>query len=569
MEEETGPIVAESKPILQFIVGNRFEVPIFQRTYSWEKTHCQQLWKDIERVGQGDNEEIHFVGSVVYALKGISDGTPLLVIDGQQRLTTLSLILEVLARRLENPTELIKGLSESKIRNDYCLNSSEDGEERYKLILTETDQKILQAILDRSSELPENYSLSNVWKNFKFFEERITKLSDLNPLWRGLNKLMVVCVGLDKRQNNPQQIFERMNSTGKKLNEADLVRNFVLMSLEPQTQNRLYKEHWRPMEKEFGDELVTLFDRFMRDYLTIKNEGVIPKIGDVYEEFKTYRRKTAESMDVATLVQDVRKFAGFYCAIALEKKENDPVLAPAFTDFRELKAKVAYPLLLRLYDDYKNEKRLLDRSEFAQIVQLIVSYIFRRAVCKIPTNTLNKTFATFGKEIDNNRYLESVKDHFLSLESNRRFPNDKEFRDALKERDLYHFQPQNRKYWLLRLENYDRLERISPDEYSIEHIMPQDENLHIEWRNALGNNWKEAHQTWLHRLGNLTLTPTRYNSKYGNHPFAKKRDMEWGYHASPLRLNEGLRQAKKWDVEEIQQRGEYLANLATEVWKAP
>ena len=559
----------KAKSILQFLNESpQFTIPIFQRIYSWDTGHCEQLWEDIMDVGGNDGDRVHLVGSVIYILEGGYSQSPLSVIDGQQRLTTVLLILEALARKLSqlsDATNPIDGVSERTIKDRYLLSTKD---KKCKLILTQTDKATLAALLERVP-LPTECS-NRVLDNFNFFVRCLDESSkDLNLIWQGLGKLMIIEVGLKRELNDPQRIFESMNHKGKELSQADLIRNFVLMDLVPERQTRLHEGYWRPMEVEFGEELTSRFDRFMRDYLTIKNEGVIPNIGDVYEEFKTYRRKTAKKMNVDTLVQGVRKFAGYYCAIALEGKESDPVLAPAFTDFRELKAKVAYPLLLRLYNDYKNEERLLDSYDFAQIVQLIVSYIFRRAVCKIPTNTLNKTFATFGKEIDNNRYLESVKDYFLSLESNRRFPNDEEFRDALKDRDLYHFQPQNRKYWLLRLENHDRLERISPDEYSIEHIMPQDENLHIEWRNALGNNWKEAHQTWLHRLGNLTLTPTRYNSKYGNHPFAKKRDMEWGYHASPLRLNEGLRQAKKWDVEEIQRRGEYLANLATEVWKAP
>ena len=221
--------------LLEFIKGSsQFIIPIYQRTYSWEIGHCQQLWDDIMRVGESDNDESHFVGSVVYVRKGETGRTPLFVIDGQQRLTTVSLILEALARRLENKnkSDQVKGLSDNDIRRNYFRNKSEKGEGKYKLVLTQNDKGVLQALIGHS-KLPDDYSLSDMWKNFNFFEERIAELDDLTPFWRGLNKLIIVYVALNGQQNNPQQIFESMNHMGKKLNQADLIRNFVLMGLEP------------------------------------------------------------------------------------------------------------------------------------------------------------------------------------------------------------------------------------------------------------------------------------------------------------------------------------------------
>ena len=541
--------------LLEFIKNSsQFIIPIYQRTYSWEIGHCQQLWNDIMRVGESDNGESHFVGSVVYVRKGESAGTPLFVIDGQQRLTTVSLILEALARRLENnrdEDEQVKGLSDNDIRRNYFPNKSEKGEGKYKLVLTQTDKEILQSLLGRS-KLPDDYSSSDMWKNFNFFEERIARLDNLTPFWKGLNKLMIVYVALNREQNNPQQIFESMNHMGKKLNQADLIRNFVLMGLEPEYQDYLYEDYWVPMEKMFGKELKSLFDWFMRDYLTLKNDGMIPNIGNVYEEFKVYRYKTNENAKI--LVFDIHKFASYYCAMALKGREKNEILAPAFAELRELGSKVTYPFLLRLYDDYDNGD--LSPGEFSEIIRLIVNYVFRRAVCKIPTNTLNKTFATLGKNIKKDRYLESVKAHFLRLDSNRRFPNDEEFIRGLKQIELY--KTRICKYTLLNLENYNNKEPVQAKKCSVEHIMPQ--KLTPEWKATLGDDWEDL----LHTLGNLTLTGR--NSELGNRQFKEKSDE---YRNSSFRLNRELAGFKEWNEKTIQQRAEQLARLATTIWERP
>ena len=359
---------------------------------------------------------------------------------------------------------------------------------------------------------------------------------------------MVVDISLSRDQDNPQLIFESMNSTGRELSQADLIRNFVLMGLEPAHQTRLYQDHWRPMELAFGQEAYgSHFDSFMRHYLTYRTEE-IPKVRKVYDAFKQHARNPDVAANgIDGLVAEVHAFAGYYCAMALGR-ESDPVLADAFADLRELRVDVAYPLLLQLYHDYTIGR--LSRDELAQAVRWIESYVFRRAVCAIPTNSLNKTFANFGKAIRKAGYVESIAAHFLLLPSYRRFPGDDEFRRELKSRDLYNFR--NRSYWLRRLENYGRKERVPVDEYTIEHIMPQNEDLSAEWREALGAEWGRVQETWLHTLGNLSLTG--YNSEYSDHPFPKKRDMAGGFRESPVRLNDGLGKLNSWNEAEIQDR---------------
>jgi predicted transport protein len=371
-------------------------------------------------------------------------------------------------------------------------------------------------------------------------------------------------VALSRDQDNPQLIFESMNSTGRELSQADLIRNFILMGLDPELQTQLYKQFWRPMEVDFGQEAYsTYFDAFMRHYLTVKT-GEIPNVREVYEAFKTHARSPAAAGEgVEALVRDIRDFARYFCAMALGA-ETDPHLRLAFQDLRELKVDVAYPFLLELYHDYA--ERLLPRSDFLAVVRLIEAYVFRRAVSAIPTNSLNKTFSTFTKALRKDRYLESIRAHLLSLPSYRRFPGDEEFRRDLQTRDLYNF-GSRRSYWLRRLENHGRKERVLVDEYTIEHILPQNPNLSAAWRAALGPEWERVQQTWLHTLGNLTLTG--YNSEYSDHPFAEKRDMPGGFKESPLKVNAGLAQLDDWNEDTIKSRAEKLSGTAVEVWPAP
>lgn len=544
----------------------QFVIPIYQRTYSWTRKECEQLWKDILRTGNRGDIAAHFVGSIVYIEEGlyqVSNRSPLLVIDGQQRMTTLMLILEALARHLQpEEAEPLDGFSTAKLRAYYLLNPLEKGERRFKLILTQTDKETLLALLEQR-QLPSSPSL-RIKDNFDFFTKRIKALGDdVADLCNGLAKLMIVDISLKRSEDNPQLIFESMNSTGRELTQADLIRNFVLMGLEPDHQEKLYSQHWRPMETAFGQEAYGRhFDGFMRHYLIVRT-GEVPKIRAVYEAFKQYTR--TQEVAVAgsdALVEEIHTFSGYYCAMALDQ-EAEQDLASAFRDVRELKVDVAFPFLLELYHDYAGG--VLTKEELVRAVRLVEAYVFRRAVCAIPTNSLNKTFATFARALRKDRYLESIETHFLTLPSYRRFPDDQEFRRELSHRNLYNFP--RRSYWLRRLENYGRKELVALDEYTIEHIMPQNEQLSEEWQRALGPDWREVHETWLHTLGNLTLT--RYNAEYSDRFFTHKRDMVGGFAQSPLVLNTGLGQLDTWNENTIRQRATRLSKQAVKVWARP
>ena len=546
----------------------QFQIPLYQRSYSWTERECRQLWDDVLRAGADDSIKVHFIGSIVYiesGVGGITHKAPVLVIDGQQRLTTVTLLIAALAGVLGD-SEPLDGFSERKLKNYYLVNPEESDERYYKLILSQTDRDSLKAIVD-GNDMPKEHSI-RIHENFELFKKWLTdKNTDLKTVCQGIAKLVIVDIALTRDQDNPQLIFESMNSTGKELSQADLIRNYILMGLETELQTRLYNDSWRRMEIDFGQEAYTThFDSFMRHYLTVKT-GEIPKIDAVYEAFKQYSRDTqtddvSESQHIENLVSDIRQYASHFCQMALGA-ESDPELKKAFDDIRDLKVDVVYPFLLELYDDYLKE--ILTKDELVEMVRIAESYVFRRAVCNIPTNSLNKTFATFTKSVDKCRYLESVTAHLMLLPSYRRFPTDKEFYNTFQQRDLYNFR--TRSYWLRKFENHNRKERVYVNDYTIEHIMPQNDNLSREWRESLGEDWERVQSTWLHTLGNLTLTG--YNSEYSDRPFSEKRDMTGGFKDSPLRINEGLGIATDWNEATIKDRAGRLATHAVAVWSAP
>lgn len=561
---------ATEAKLLEFIKKSpQFVIPIYQRAYSWSKRECRQLWDDILRAGENENVGAHFIGSIVYIEKGIyhvTSQSPILVIDGQQRLTTISLIIAALADKLdmlpEGEQEILEGFSPRKLRNYYLRNPEEEGEKYYKLILSKTDKETMIAVVD-GAEIPSTYSF-RICENFDFFKTWVNEYSDhLETICKGIAKLIVVDIALTSDQDNPQLIFESMNSTGKELTQADLIRNYILMGLDIKQQSYLYEQFWRPMEMNFGQEAYTSdFDSFMRHYLTVKT-GRIPRIDEVYEAFKEYSAlMKLKQISISMIVEDIRKYSKYYCNMTL-RQEPVKNLQIAFNDIRELRVDVAYPMLLALYDDYASGS--LPEADFVEILRLVEAYVFRRNICSIPTNSLNKTFATFLRSIDRTRYLEGVRAQFYMLPSYRRFPNDAEFGKELQTRDLYNIP--RRSYWFRRMENYNRKEQVEVDQYTIEHIMPQNPSLSKDWTDSLGPEWERIQETWLHTIGNLTLTG--YNSEYSDKAFVVKRDMENGFRSSPIRFNQSLRNIELWNEQAIMDRAKTLSDIAIRVWAAP
>lgn len=539
-------------------------IPLYQRTYSWQEDQCNELWTDILNAGTNEAIKSHFVGSVVYVQDGIyqASATPqLLVIDGQQRLTTTTLILLALAATIDKnggtlQLNEVESITSKKIRNLYICNSNEDGPLFYKLILTQSDRTTLLALVN-NEKVPEDCS-KRVLENYEFFLERLEK-ANLAAVYKGLQKLMIVDISLDRGNDNPQLIFESLNSTGLKLSQADLIRNYVLMDLPPEHQSKLYREFWFPIEKRFGHaEYTKLFDRFMRDYLTLKL-GRIPNIDAVYQEFKVFSLE----IDIDSLVRDIDQYSQYFVNMALENEPKAELLK-SFINLNELKVDVVYPFLLDVYSDYAKE--LIDLETFKEILDILESYIFRRAICEIPTNALNKTFATLYKEIDKADYLNSFKAALILKDSARRFPSDDEFIRKIQEKDVYNFR--NKNYLLTRLENSKHSkEPINVGDYTIEHILPQNSNLSESWRSDLGSNWKEIQAQYLHTIGNLTLTG--YNSVLSDRPFKEKQSISGGFKSSNLFLNKGLGELDSWNESAITSRALELSNLASKVWIYP
>ncbi|GAA6964368.1 hypothetical protein HpCHC41_05910 [Helicobacter pylori] len=425
---------AEATPLLKFIKDNQknqFVIPIYQRLYSWEKEQCKQLWGDIIKIGGNDKMDGHFIGSILYVeylyeQDGITHSdNALLIIDGQQRLTTITLLLTALRNHLSDKRK--------EIEDHYLINSDKGGDKKFRLILSESDKDTLLYLIDKDRRKPSELSLKIV-ENFELFEEWIRKnTGKLETIFKGLEKLTIVWIALTKKEDDPQLIFESMNSKGMELTQTDLIRNYIVMETEAEKQEVFYNKHWRAMEEDFKQnekqnekQDKKLFDRFVRHYLTIKT-GKIPNINRVYVAFKDYQQK--EGIEIEALLQDLQKYCRYFCQIVSKKEaDEDKDLNKALGFLVDLDMDVVYPLLLELYSDYSDG--VLSQQDFRCSIALIESYICRRAVCGIPSNGLNKLFASFTKHIQKDEYFESLKAHFGSLTKEQRFPNDDEFRNS-------------------------------------------------------------------------------------------------------------------------------------------
>ncbi|WP_006246544.1 GmrSD restriction endonuclease domain-containing protein [Mycolicibacterium tusciae] len=429
------------------------------------------------------------------------------------------------------------------------------------MILSQSDKEALKAVV-RNDPLPTG-NTSRVITNFQLFASKLKDpATDIAAVCKGISKLVVVDVHLARGVDNPQLVFEAMNSTGKKLSQADLIRNFVLMDLEPSQQTNLYEGYWFPMEQQFKGPDERRFDEFVRHFLTVRT-GTIPRLDDIYDAFKDFTFAQAEAgVSQHAVVVDLSQSAKYFVAMAVGKETN-PKLATRFIEIEQLKATVAYPFLLRVYQDYDNGK--ISDTEFTQILDVVIAYLFRRTICRIPTNSLNKTFASLAGQVNPMKYVESVRGRFLTLDTYKRFPDDEEFVRYLREEDLYHLQ--RAPYFFVKMENDSHKEPISIGDYTIEHVMPQNEKLSQAWQDMIGPNWSDVQARLLHTLGNLTLTG--YNPELSDRPFLEKRDMPGGFSDSHLQLNKSLAGLEAWDEEAIVARAKTLADQATTVWKRP
>ena len=539
--------------------SRQFIVPIFQRNYSWQKSQFKE-------------KQNHFIGSIVYIDMGTPAGRPqqLLLIDGQQRLTTISILLCAIKDYVQKFNLETKLINLAKIKNQFLYNSDEIDEDKYKLLLNVQDKETYIKLIDNTI-FTVNKPATNIIKCYEFFYEHIEDFikqdGQIDEIYAGIFKLSLVSISLDKDSDNPQMIFESMNSTGKDLSQTDLLRNYLLMDLTPEKQTRLYKTYWKPMEELFGEDIykndVNKFDYFIRDFLTLKSDtGYICKINNVYENFKRYYLDN--NCEKFAVLKDLFTYAKYYACIDL-LQEKDDELKLYWQEFKKLDSHVVYPFLLKLYDDYS--RQILIKEDFKKILQVVISYLWRRAICEIPTNSLSKTFATLYQAVDKEDYVNSIIKAFVFKSIYKRFPSDYEVREKLQTKDIYHFRL--RKYLLEALENYYHKEPIDLNtaNYTIEHIMPQNIEHNLSWQQMLGEDWQEVHSLYLHSLGNLTITG--YNAEMSNKSFGEKVNGESGFKHSHLKLNESIAQCDVWNKKSIQRRTNILTDIILKIWKYP
>ena len=547
--------------IYEILNGNKqFLIPVYQRFYSWDIDQCKRLWNDIVEM-QRKGKAGHFVGSIVnIAEQAMPTGVQkYMIIDGQQRMTTLTLLLLALRDyAIKNPSDTT--INARRIDNMLLKNEYESGDERYKLLLTETDRDILISLVEEKP-IAEG-TRSRLIENYNFFAGKLAD-KEIQPaeVYESIGKLQIVNITLDRAVDDAQAIFESLNSTGKELSESDLIRNYVLMGLEPSEQTYVYEHLWRPMEQLFIYETQgTVMDAFFRHYLTMKLSR-IPKQGRVYEEFKLYHLN-CEFGTIRELCQDLLEYAKYYTNIVF-KRNTDTDLKKLYEDIIDLRMEVSYPFLLKIHHDCV--EGLITSDELKEILKLCISYVLIRAICEIPTNSMNKTFATLKNYIRPDDYMNSVKAFFVMQDTYKEFPDNDKFEGAFESRDIYNMRARN--YILSRLENFENKAPIIIENYTIEHIMPQNKNLSSEWQADLGAEWQEVQKKYLHTIGNLTLTA--YNSEMSDRPFLEKMDMPGGFKESALRLNKYVVLQNKWNEKHIQERANELLKKAESIWPYP
>jgi len=563
---------ANETKVDKFLATNEttFAIPVYQRNYDWTLFQCRQLLHDIIETGKNDKTNAHFIGSIVYVHDDVytaSGLTELTIIDGQQRLTTITLIYIALYRLAK---ELDNQMLVNRIHKTYLINEFAPEAEKLKLKPTENNKDALRHILN-STDTEEFKGYSKIIENFNYFKSVINAVN-FETIQRGLSKLIFVDIALDRQKDNPQRIFESLNSTGLELSQADLIRNYILMGLSRTNQDKIYKSYWEVIEGNAKDETLnkTRVSEFIRDYLTLKNKE-IPNKGDVYAKFKEkYPTSTIDELE--TVLWELKSLVKYYNKLTNPKNEADREIRTQLEYINRLEINVAFPFLMKVYEDYSNS--IIEKKEFISILSLVQSFTFRRFVLALPTNALNKIFMNLYDKVEPKNYLFSIQKSLLQRSGVQRFPRDTETINALKEKDVYNIKPKNRTYLLERLENYQNNEPViieGNSDITIEHIFPQ--NPDAKWKIELGaDEYNLIKENYLNTIGNLTLSGN--NGKLGNKPFLEKRQMnyegkEQGYIFSRLWLNRDLKEQSKWDKEEIENRANLIAERFIKIWEIP
>ncbi len=556
--------------LLKYLDGSdkRFIIPVYQRNYSWKVENCKQLYDDLVKLIR-KKRKLHFFGSLVSVYNGIQE--EFLIIDGQQRVTTISLLLLAMHNILKEKKLIAKDERLiDKIFEEYLVDKYAPSEKRIKLKAVNKDLEAFEKLFD---EEPSEYiPNSDVTINYQYFYDRILKEEiTIDELYDAVSKLMVINITVGE-DDDPQLIFESLNSTGVDLTEGDKIRNYVLMGQSAENQEAFYKKYWSKIELCTGNNNsnnngVSLF---VRDYLSVKRQAT-PSMDKIYVVFKAYVNETGIAME--ELLNDLLYYARLY-EILIQAKFEDGTINSGISRLNYLETTVSRPFFLQVLHLHK--QGVLSVKDLRKIVALVENFLFRRNICEVPTNALNKIFLTLDREIHRydgtyENYVEKMKFALLSKKESGRFPDDREFATALSDKQVYLMRSRYKNYLFERFENFgteeikDVQKLIETGKYTIEHIMPQ--TLTPAWREALGEDCQQIHARWLHRLANLTLTA--YNSSYSNNTFLEKRDAENGFKNSGIRMNQLIAQKEKWTEEELQERDTYMVEKAKEIWNYP
>jgi len=557
---------ANETKVEDFLASNKtqFVIPVYQRNYDWSIIQCERLLDDILEVGNNKKQIAHFIGSIVfvhddaYTTAKIRELT---IIDGQQRLTTITLIyltIYWLAKKL-NDESLVNEIVET-----YLINKFASEEEKLKLRPTENNDKALKYLLrnDTNEEFSDHSKLID---NFNYFRGKIVE-ENYQIVLKGLSKLMFVEISLDRQNDDPQRIFESLNSTGLDLTQADLIRNYILMGLNRIDQNKIYQNFWEIIEKFAKDETLNIskVSDFIRDFLTFENKR-IPNKDKVYIEFKK-KYPVKNFLELEQNLSVIKGFVKHYNKLLNPKNESDSDIREQLEYINQIEINVSYPFLMKVYEDF--DKSVIDKKLFIEILELIQAFAWRRFIVELPTNALNKIFMTLYDKVDVNDYLGSIQKWLITRSGAQRLPKDTEVLDKLKVKDVYNIKSKNRMYLLERLENFENTERVIIDEnITIEHILP----IHPDskWKTDLSSEeYKFIYETYLDSIGNLTLSGN--NGKLGNKTFIEKRDLEnAGYKASRLWLNKYLASIDCWNKAAIEKRFDMIAERFLKIWEYP
>lgn len=546
-----------------------FAIPVYQRNYDWSRVQCQQLFNDILAIGADETQSGHFIGSIVYVHDDVYTASglrELTIIDGQQRLTTLTLTYIALYR---HAVATGKDQQAQRIHKTFLINEFAEDSEKLKLKPTENNKVALAQIMD-PKEVVKASGYSRLVENFRFFESRITD-ANFEVILRGLSKLIFVDIALDRQKDNPQRIFESLNSTGLELSQADLIRNYILMGLPRKEQERVFRNFWEPIESNARNLEVneSRVSDFIRDFLTLKQKD-IPNKNAVYNKFKD-RYPVPNSPELSAALEELCEFSQVYARLLNPDLETDPAIRRELRYIRSLEVNVAFPFLMPVYRDFTGG--VITREVFSAVLRLVQSYVWRRFILGLPTNALNKIFMSLYDRVDPEEYLVSIERSLMQRTGSQRFPRDGEVIAMLRDKDIYSTKSRTRTYFFDRLENHNNRELvdITVPGITIEHIFPQ--NPEPGWRSAVtAEDYTLLSEKYLNTIGNLTLSGN--NGRLGNKLFVAKRDMnedggEQGYRFSRLWLNRDLQSLDEWGVKQVEKRADLISKRFLEVWPAP